>query len=714
MTKAIVIGSGIAGLASALRLRAKGYEVHLYEANDFTGGKLNSLKKGSYRWDMGPSLLTMPHLIDELFELFDKDPKTYFNYTKNKTLCHYFWEDHTIFKAAADQKAFVTQAAQTFDENPKRIAAYLERAKNKYQLTGETFLFKNLYKLSTWLTKSNLNAIKKFWSLDIFSSLHRVNARFFKSKKIVQLFDRYATYNGSSPYKTSGIMSMIPHLEMYIGSFFPTKGMISISQSLTQLALDQGVHIHLNSKVTSIEHKDGKITGICIGQEMVKSDIVICNMDIYGAYTQLLSNVKVPKKTLKLEKSSSAIIFYWGMDKQFEQLDLHNIFFSDNYKKEFQYLFGLHKIYADPTVYVHISSKQNPADAPEGHENWFVMVNVPEHNKQNWNKELQKVKQSVISKLERLLKEDVSSHIQEELVITPKEIETLTLSHKGALYGPSSNSMMAAFARHANHVSDISGLYFCGGSVHPGGGLPLCLSSAKIACEDIPPATTKSEAPTLPFPYMRALPVRYIYYALLWIIHIQGVIGIYTHQAQTYIPMTYLVLLFTFFIMYDVDLKRDKTKLKIFALCFVTGYIAEWLGVHYGLIFGEYSYGANLGIKLSGVPLTIGINWGVLIFCTGTIARHIAYHPILRALLASTLMVTLDIIMEQVSSPLDFWTFHTLSHKAELQNYIGWFSLSFGLQLIFHFFKAHIRLSTAIQIYSIQFVFFLFIYFWFG
>jgi phytoene dehydrogenase-like protein len=215
-------------------------------------------------------------------------------------------------------------------------------------------------------------------------------------------------------------------------------------------------------------------------------------MDVFPTYKNLLKGIKIPRKKLNQERSSSAVIFYWGINRKFEQLDLHNIFFSQDYKAEFDAIFNKKIIGDDFTVYVNITSKNVPTDAPKDAENWFVMINTPADYGQDWEKIKERLREKTIVKLNRMLNVDLNDLIQEEEVLTPPMIQDKTSSHLGALYGSSSNDKMAAFLRHPNFSSSIKNLYFCGGSVHPGGGIPLCLLSAKIATDLIPFAERES------------------------------------------------------------------------------------------------------------------------------------------------------------------------------------------------------------------------------
>lgn len=484
--KVAVVGSGIAGIASALRLRAKGYKVDVFEQNDYTGGKLHSFQRGNYRFDYGPSLFTMPHLVDELFGLFNIDAKSYFQYKRKNTICNYFWEDGQQFQVKAKRQDFIREASEAFGESEKNLNNYLNSTQTKYDLTSKLFLEKSLHKFSTYLSKDTLKAIFNINKLHLDSSLNDVNEKYFDNPKLIQLFNRFATYNGSSPYKTPGIMSMIPHLEMNYGAFIPKHGMHDISQSLTQLAKDVGIKFHLNQKVEEIVYENGKIKGLKLNQKLREFDLVVCNMDVYSAYNSLLKKATPPKKTLDQERSSSALIFYWGVNKSFKELDLHNILFTEDYEKEFDHLFNKKYFADDPTVYINITSKEVDGDAPEGSENWFVMVNAPTNCGQDWKEQTTYIREKVIAKINKCLRIKIENHIEIEHVETPESIESATSSFQGSLYGTSSNNKFAAFLRHPNFSSKIKNLYFCGGSVHPGGGIPLCLLSAKIVSDLVP------------------------------------------------------------------------------------------------------------------------------------------------------------------------------------------------------------------------------------
>lgn len=475
-----VIGAGVGGMATAIRLAAKGYRVTVYESNTYVGGKLSQIQSGDFRFDAGPSLFTMPELVDELFEIANKNPRDYFNYQKLDESCRYFYEDGTHIIGYTDPEKFAQEAANKTGVNATDVIKHLQKSQFIYDSTAFLFLQKSLHRFKTYWSLKVISSFLKLPFLGIFKSMHKANKGTLKNDKMVQLFDRYATYNGSNPYIAPSILNIIPHLEFNKGAFFPNKGMYSISLALHDLALSLGVKFELNSKVDEVLVEDKKVKGIVTNGETILSDYVVSNLDVFFVYKNLLKNGSFSKKIAAQERSTSALIFYWGINAFFPALDLHNIFFSDNYTKEFEALESAQTIYDDPTVYVNITSKKKPSDAPENCENWFVMINVPSVESQDWDKLITKARASIIEKLNRQLNIDVASLILTEEILDPILIESKTGSYKGSLYGTASNKKMAAFFRHPNFSSDIGGMYFCGGSVHPGGGIPLALSSAKI------------------------------------------------------------------------------------------------------------------------------------------------------------------------------------------------------------------------------------------
>ena len=474
-----IIGAGIAGIAASIRLAVRGHQVTVFEANDYPGGKLTEIQLGDYRFDAGPSLFTLPELVDELFTLAGESPQHAFQYSQLEEVCHYFFEDGEQIITYNDLNKCFSQFDR-FENGSKEARDALNKSATLYKFLGEMFMFRSLHDPATYFSKPAWRAYANLHKMDFFRTMNQANGKAFTDSRLTQLFNRYATYNGSDPYQTPATLNIIPHLEFGKGAYFPTKGMHDITQSLERLATRVGVRFEYGQAVDRILLEGKKVKGLKVDGQAIRFDRVVSNMDVVGTYRKLLPEVSAPHKILKQQKSSSALIFYWGLKSQTANLGLHNILFSEDYRTEFEHIFKQKTVFDDPTVYINITSKFKSDDAPVGGENWFVMINVPHNEGQDWDQLIAKSRKNIQSKILRMLDVDVASVLEEEDFLDPRKIELRTSSSQGALYGNSSNSRFAAFLRHSNFSKRIKGLFFCGGSVHPGGGIPMALSSAKI------------------------------------------------------------------------------------------------------------------------------------------------------------------------------------------------------------------------------------------
>ena len=488
MSTVSVIGSGIGGMAVAIRLALKGYEVTVFEKNPSPGGKLGLIERMGYRFDTGPSLFTQPQNIEELFRLAGEPIEPYFQYRSLDIACRYFYENGRRVNGYTDRQAFANELERVAGEDTDSVVRYLEESQKVYDRVGSIFLDHSLHKASTWLHGRTLSALRQVGYGHLFQTLDAFNRSRLRTPEAVQIFNRFATYNGSNPYRAPGMLSLIPHLEQNMGTFYPEGGMIRIVEALHALALKKGVRFRFGSRVEKILRKGNRVNGLVVDGEPIPSDIVVSNVDVYFTYRDLLDDPERARQVLKRERSSSALIFYWGIGRSFPELHLHNIFFSRDYPAEFRHLFELKRMFDDPTVYVNITSKMEGGQAPEGKENWFVMLNAPAGGERFTEDVVARAREHTLQKLKRVLGAEVATHIETEDVLTPAGIERNTDSYMGSLYGTSSNSKWAAFLRHANSRAGIPGLYFTGGSVHPGGGIPLCMKSARIVASLIPDA----------------------------------------------------------------------------------------------------------------------------------------------------------------------------------------------------------------------------------
>lgn len=478
-----VVGAGIAGIASAIRLQKQGFQVTLFDANDGAGGKMNELKANGFRFDKGPTVLTKPEYVEELFELCGKNPTEHWNKIAVNPIFKYFFEDGTVINSSKDWEAFSTEIAEKTKVSKQSVLTFLKQAQTKYELTDEVFLQRSLHQFKNYLDWPTARGILNFGKVDVFRSMNTANSKQFADQKVVDIFNRYASYNGSNPYSAPATLNVIAHYEITLGTYFSKRGIYTIIQSLLALAEEIGVEVKLNCRVKELKHSNSRISAVKTDTTEYPFDLVVSNVDVYNTYKQLLPTFKAPKRFLEQPRSSSVIVFYWGVKGDFQQLGLHNMFLTENAEEEYNHLFNTRQPYHDPTIHMTVSSKMNADDAPEGHENWAALVSVPHDMGQDWDEWINTTRKNVLAKLSSILKTDISERIVFEDLLDPRKVNTETNAAFGAVFGNASNSMFSAFLRHPNFSSKIENLFFCGGTAHPGPGIPLCLLSAKIVSE---------------------------------------------------------------------------------------------------------------------------------------------------------------------------------------------------------------------------------------
>lgn len=486
-----VIGGGLAGLSGAIRLARMGFQVQLFEKNERLGGKMNTLllqgaasSSREYRFGTGPSLLTMPFVFDELFEFAGVERSSVLDFVPIEPICRYFFTDGTRLNTYSDKQRMAHELHRIISPDEARnYQEFLRYTEKIYDLTAEIFLYTPFQEWRKLLQARHLPTLLRLPQIDALRTVHKAVTSYFHDPRLVQLFDRYPTYNGSSPFEAPATLNIIPWVEYGIGGYYVRGGMYRIAEEMTHLAEALGVQILTNAVVEKILHDGKRVSGVQVAGEKYNADYVLCNADVVEAHTTLIDGFSRRKKRLNsLEPSLSGMVFFWGMNKQFPDLTHHNIVFSGDYRREFRQIFTEKVAPDDPTVYISISSKTDPAHAPDGCENWFVLLNMPYLNGQNWQHEQHRMKDAVLKRLASA-GIDAESAIEAESVLTPQDLYDLYRSNKGSIYGISSNTQTAAFMRPANRSRELKGLYFCGGSSHPGGGVPLVVLSGKMAAE---------------------------------------------------------------------------------------------------------------------------------------------------------------------------------------------------------------------------------------
>ncbi len=479
-----IIGGGLSSLTAAVRLAGMGFQVKLYEKNSMLGGKMNQYTQDGFRFDTGPSLLTMPFIVEELFSFAGATRDQSPDLIPVAPICKYFFPDKSEFGAYSDGKRMNQEFNRLFPQEKKNYVDFLKYCERIFNASAELFLFTPLHELKKILTPKIIPALVKFYQIDPFRTVSQAVHSYFTDPRLIQLFCRYATYNGSNPFKAPATLNIISYVEYVLGGYYIRGGMYQLVEKLSKLATSLGVEIHTSSLVEKIKYQHQQVTGLVVNNEFIQTDYILCGTDVVEAFDRLIEGQSRTITKLKaLEPSLSGLVFLWGLRGKHPQLEHHNIFFSKNYEEEFQQIFRKLQTPDDPTIYIAISSKNDPDHAPADCENWFVLINVPYLNGRiDWGEQTNRMKQIILQKL-KIFGLDIGSHIIFEKTITPEDFLRIYRSNQGSIYGISSNSRMTAFKRHSNRSKQIKNLYFAGGSVHPGGGIPLVMLSGKMASE---------------------------------------------------------------------------------------------------------------------------------------------------------------------------------------------------------------------------------------
>jgi phytoene desaturase len=404
---AIVIGGGLGGLAGAITLATRGFAVTLLEKNSTIGGKMNThvmhTPRGIFSFGTGPSLLTMPYIIDKLFSIAGIDRRERLDFKPLEPICRYFFNDSSTLDASSHQDTMISRITDFAGaKEAKAYSEFLEYAETIYRTTADVFLHTPFQEFTKLLHPRYLSALTGLHNIDAWRTVDTAVRSFFHDERLVQLFNRYPTYNGSDPHKAPATLNIIPYVEYGLGGFSVGGGMYRIAEELHTLAIDCGVTIECNAQVEEILHEHQCIAGVRVGSTTLHAEYVLCNADVVEAHRTLIQGFPDRRKKLDaLEPSVSGMVFLWCMKKEFAELHHHNIFFSDDYRREFQQIFDEHDIPNSPTVYVSIASKSDATLAPAGCENWFVLLNMPYLHNQDWDKAIHRMKSAILRTLLR-------------------------------------------------------------------------------------------------------------------------------------------------------------------------------------------------------------------------------------------------------------------------------------------------------------------------
>ncbi|MDY6972419.1 MAG: phytoene desaturase family protein [Thermodesulfobacteriota bacterium] len=478
--KAIVIGGGLGGLSIALRLVVRNWEVTVYEKGATMGGKMNSWSQKNFTFDTGPSLITMPWIFSELFESVGEHINDYLLLQLAEPLAHYVFDDGFHFQVSAYMPQWLKTLKEIEPQGEQHFLEFMHLGARLFNLSLHTFFRRSPLDPPDIETFS---ALKHMPFRHAWGRYDRTIYKFFRSPYLRRMYERFPTYVGSSPYRIPATLTLIPFLEHAFGGWYVKGGLYGIIKSLEALLQKRGVLLHTGRRVHRIISNDGRIMGIELEDGSFHgSNVVIMNGDASLARVLLGEYGAAPLP--ESDRSLSGFIMLIGVKRRLPELAHHTVYFSADYREEFSELFDRRRFPEDPTVYVSMPSKSDRTVAPHDGETLFIMANAPANDSDDWNEqEISSARRLVFQRLHRGGFPDIDRDTVVSTVWTPRKIQESYDMPGGAIYGTHSHGWRKAFLRPFNKDRRHQGLYYVGGSTHPGGGTPTVLMSAQITSE---------------------------------------------------------------------------------------------------------------------------------------------------------------------------------------------------------------------------------------
>ena len=478
----IVIGSGFGGIAAALRLRAKGHKVTLIEKHPDLGGRARVFKKNGFTFDGGPTVITAPYLINELFDLFKKDPKDYIKLTPLKIWYQFIFEDKTKFDYSGNESEMKNQIQKINKTDVKGYEKLVNFTKKIFD-KGFTELADVPFD-KPFVMMKQLPALLKLKS---YKSVYSLVSSYIQNEKLRRMLSMHPLLVGGNPFSTTSIYGLILYLEKKWGIHYSMGGTGNIIKGYEKLMNEVGIKILKESEVTKIISKNNKISGIQINNQIdIDADNVICNADPPAVYEKLLGQNKNNSilfnwKKNRMEYSMGLFVYYFGTKKIYENVEHHTIKFGNKYKEHLDDIFDKKKLNEDISYYLHRPTATDKSMAPQGNDCFYVLVPVPNNqSKINWDIEGKKMKKLVIEKMEKDLMPNLSENIVEDFYLTPDYFEKDLNTKYGSGFSIQPKFTQSAYFRFHNKSEIYDGLYFVGAGTHPGAGVPGVLSSAKV------------------------------------------------------------------------------------------------------------------------------------------------------------------------------------------------------------------------------------------
>jgi phytoene desaturase len=486
--RAVVVGAGFGGLAAALRLRARGYDVTVLEALDQPGGRARVFRQDGFTFDAGPTVITAPYLLDELFALFGRDARDYFTLLPVDPFYRILFHDGGSFDFVGDEERLLAQIEAL---SPRDVDGYRQlaaKAKAIFDVGYTKLADRPFDRLSTML-----RVLPAMMRLESFRSVHGLVARHIRDERLRQVFSFEPLLVGGNPFRTTSIYLLIHWLERQWGVYYARGGTGAIVRALVRLLGETGVDVRCNAPVDRIEVRGGSVVGVTTeGGEHFPADVVVANSDPTTTYARLIAPADRPStsdaRLRRVRQSMSLFVGYFGVAGNHPEIAHHTIVLGPRYKGLLDDIFRRRVLADDMSLYLHAPCRTDASMAPPGHEAFYVLSPVPNTRAGiDWEKRGGEYFDRVLAELERRVIPGARASLVTSSMMTPRDFEHTLRSAEGSAFGPEPVLTQSAWFRFHNRAPDIAGLYFVGAGTHPGAGVPGVLNSAKILDRIVPP-----------------------------------------------------------------------------------------------------------------------------------------------------------------------------------------------------------------------------------
>lgn len=500
----VVVGGGLAGLAAACVLAARGHKVTLCDKNDWVGGKAAVHQTDGYRFDMGPTILTLPSVLRRVFTEAGRNMEEYLELVALDPQWRCFFEatpqsgtkENTVLDLVADVEQMKRHLRDFTgsDSTGQGYESFIERSKQLHGVSDRFFFWRSVGGLADTMEVGgafSAAVLKDVLSLKMGRSVASIVRSHVPEHRVSQMMDHFTQYVGSSPYASPAVLCSIAHMQTEEGIWYPIGGTRAVPEALSKLAGELGVDIRTGTDILRIETGGGSVSGVTTaGGETIACDAVVSNCDAVRTYRELLSGTPESnkfEKSNRYEAACSGVVLYLGLNRRYEQLLHHNFVFSKDPKEEFDYIYKKGQPAPDPTAYVCAPAISEPEVAPDGCESLYILVHTPYLRPgHDWKAMLPNYRDVILDKLEQTAgMEGIRDAIVTEDSLTPEGIHNRYRVLNGAIYGLASHGKFTGAFKPGNRRKDLHGLYLAGGAAHPGPGMPMVLMSGWIAADSL-------------------------------------------------------------------------------------------------------------------------------------------------------------------------------------------------------------------------------------